>query len=299
MSIILMYFLFFGFWASLIIKDLLQICAFSSFYFLFLFYRFSKKSFLFIPLVILSIFILFPKNVTTSVGIYTVYEIHSKYVLAQKDGHSILLYGLENVDFYDEINVSYLEEIDSLKNESLFDFQEYMEKQNIYKYSNVTENDIIRKSESIKSKIYRKLKRSIGCQKYLYGIYDEDDIDSMFTSLGLGFISFIYLLKRILSIFIKKDKSDSICLGCSVISGFLFNYSPSLVRFILSQFLSKVTNDKHKRLCLTYFLFLLLYPNKANSFVCVFPFFIQWINLIEKDSLKRKYYSCGEPVKLD
>ncbi|MDO4467447.1 MAG: MBL fold metallo-hydrolase [Bacillota bacterium] len=291
MNSILMYYLLFGFWGCFFLRDISLILGCGAIFLFFLWQRFSKQSLFLIPLIVLSILLLHPYQDIPTPGIYTVYEIHAKYALARKESSSLLLYGLENVDFYDEVKVSYVDKIESLKNTNLFDFQAYMYNQGITSYSMVNDGDIVRKSDSIKARLFRVLKKDVNNLRYFYGIYEEGDMDTMFASLGVGFISFIQIVKRLFRKKIPRNTLDSFCLCLSILHGVLFSYSPILIRFILYQGMKKVCEDRHKHLCVVYFLFILLLPSKATSFVCTFPFCIQWLFLMEKDASKRKWES--------
>ena len=90
------------------------------------------------------------------------------------------------------------ENIYSLKNIHQFNFESYMNKNNIYECTNGKENQCIKKSDSIKSYIFQKLKEKPLCLLYLYGIYDPDSIN-LLARLSLPFLVCMHILEKILN----------------------------------------------------------------------------------------------------
>ena len=61
----------------------------------------------------------FPNESKPTTGMYSVIEIKNNYVLASKDRQTIVVYGLENPNYFDQIEIDQFEPLHSLHNKNL------------------------------------------------------------------------------------------------------------------------------------------------------------------------------------
>ena len=145
-----------GIWICFVLKDIYLILCFSIIFSIYLYIRFKKK---FIVLLwflcsFLTLFF-FPSYHPAEKGTYEIIEIKNKYCIARNEDTKVVVYGLDQANFGDKYQLDEFENIYSLKNIHQFNFESYMNKNNIYECTNGKENQCIKKSDSIKSYIFQ------------------------------------------------------------------------------------------------------------------------------------------------
>ncbi|MGM9948001.1 ComEC/Rec2 family competence protein [Floccifex sp.] len=260
--------LLFGFWFSLTLHDFSLMLYFGIFYCFFLFLKDKKKIWIWVPLWILSILII-PTKTIAQPGIYTIQEIKTSYVLASDSKSTIVLYGLENPMFHDQVQVNTIEEIQSLNNIHQFNFQSVMNQKNIYYCANVSERDIIQRKNTIKSMIYSKCKNNSYLLMSLYGIVQDDSLQ-MFARLSSPILVCLHIIKRKSQKILHEKQANAFCLCLGICYGLLFTFKINLIRYILYNTTKFLETNSWTCFCISSFIFLILFPLYAKDFVFVF-----------------------------
>ena len=263
-----------GIWICFVLKDIYLILCFSIIFSIYLYIRFKKK---FIVLLwflcsFLTLFF-FPSYHPAEKGTYEIIEIKNKYCIARNEDTKVVVYGLDQANFGDKYQLDEFENIYSLKNIHQFNFESYMNKNNIYECTNGKENQCIKKSDSIKSYIFQKLKEKPLCLLYLYGIYDPDSIN-LLARLSLPFLVCMHILEKILNTIISENKTKFVCILISILYGYLFTFKIALVRYILNQIVKYLDSESF---CITSTLLLFLFPYSSCDFSYILPFGLGWI----------------------
>ena len=121
-----------GIWICFVMKDIYLILCFSIIFSIYLYIRFKKK---FIVLLwflcsFLTLFF-FPSYHPAEKGTYEIIEIKNKYCIARNEDTKVVVYGLDQANFGDKYQLDEFENIYSLKNIHQFNFESYMNKNNI------------------------------------------------------------------------------------------------------------------------------------------------------------------------
>lgn len=151
-----------GFWISICIQKNMGSILFCLIFLLYLMFRTKRKIVygLWILIWLYSQCILGMGFVSqSSSSFYKVIEIKDTYVIATSSHHRILIYGLEDPVFDDIYHVEHLEPIQALQNKDLFNFKKMMNRKGIYQYTNEKDVEKVSSSTSIRSKIYRSIKK--------------------------------------------------------------------------------------------------------------------------------------------
>ena len=200
----------FGFWISIVIKDVFYVCLFIMVFSLFLMYRFKRKLIVIIWALFTVCFVVYINKPIEEPqpGQYMIYEIKPKYCLARKDNVSIIVYGIEDPEYYDVYKISEFEKVNTIKNIGQFVFEEYLHKQSIYYSANVSRYMYVKTENSIKNDVYNHLKNRKYANFYLsnfYGIRNED-VSTILINLGLPILGVISILRKfLLRIFSKNN----------------------------------------------------------------------------------------------
>lgn len=265
----------FGFWISIAIKDVFYVCLFIMVFSLFLMYRFKRKLIVIIWALFTVCFVVYINKPIEEPqpGQYMIYEIKPKYCLARKDNVSIIVYGIEDPEYYDVYKISEFEKVNTIKNIGQFVFEEYLHKQSIYYSANVSRYMYIRTENSIKNDVYNHLKNRKHANFYLsnfYGICNED-VSTILINLGLPILGVISILRKFLLRLFSKNTSEIIIFLLAILYGSIFTFTPSLVRITLF-LLGKIVFSKWEyQLSFSTILFLMVLPGFATEFIFLFP----------------------------
>lgn len=267
------FYLIFAYWFLLALKDWFWIFIFIPIFALYFYLRFRKKGILilWIFLCFWALFLTTPHSSKPKNGLYTIVQIKSNYVIAKKGHSQILLYGIENPNFFEVYKVKNIDEITELKNLNQFSFSEYLSKDRIEYCSTVSDQQLVKSSHSIKARLYSLLKdNSLLCAN-LYGI--QNDSSNILIQLGLPIISTYYVLYRFLQRKWDEKRVHFILLVLIMIYGYFFVYTVALVRFICFQIAKLFFKSWQGIMSFSLFLFLSLLPLHALDFSFVFPVF--------------------------
>lgn len=279
-----------GFWALMATHDSFCIGFLGILFFLFLWLRFHKRGLLWIwvGLISLSLWLCRPIQQEVHPGVYHIYQIKQNYVLARNKKTSIIVYGIEDPNFYDCYYVSRVERIDHLKNIHQFSFSDFMAKQNIQYCGYSSSKQFVSSSHSLKSQLYSRWKDNKVIQSNLYGIYQEET-PSIVTRLGLPVIGIFYILKRRIQKYISKEKAQILLLILMLGYGYLFLFTVSFVRFFLLFFYTSIFKKREWALSASIVTFLCFLPGYATDFVFVFPIVYRLLSYTKKRKQHRAF----------
>lgn len=282
-----------GFWISICIQKNMGSILFCLIFLLYLMFRTKRKIVygLWILIWLYSQCILGMGFVSqSSSSFYKVIEIKDTYVIATSSHHRILIYGLEDPVFDDIYHVEHLEPIQALQNKDLFNFKKMMNRKGIYQYTNEKDVEKVSSSTSIRSKIYRSIKKKKQASYYLsyfYGIH-TDSIATMILTLGYPLLAVIHLFKTRLYRYFSFQTAHIITIICCIFYGSFFVYPVSLVRYLLFSFAKILFKDWKSQWCLGCFLFLSLFPSKALDFVFILPTSFLFFGHFLEDPIQKK-----------
>lgn len=272
-----------GFWFCLIFEDSLLVFMFSILFGIYLLARFKNKFIVYLWILLACSSLLLRDNyIQAKEGIYIIEEIKTNYCIAGNKESRIIVYGLENPNFGDSYYFDEFDEIVSVKNIHQFNFEDYMHSKNIYESTQAGDNQLISYSNSIKAKLYNKLKNNEVLCMYLYGIKPDNDSYSVQSRLSIPFLVCLYYLQTILSIFLSQNKSRLVCILSAIVYGGLFSFKSSLLRYILYQLMKFLIEDSFDSYVTSSFIFLYLNPDPFD-FVFILTSGIQIMNHYIKD----------------
>lgn len=263
-----------GFWILMIVQDLVFSICFFLFYLVYLYIKKIKIGWLCLWGVLTIISNVFIPSVPTTPqeGIYTVYTIKQNYCFARKGETKVVIYGLKDVVYHDEYELTNFELVHSNQNKGLFSFSSYLEEEGIVYASYPNINNKRRQGNSIQARLYKILSnRGTYLKSCFYGIQDVEAND-LIHRLSLPLISVILFLEMR---FKRYSSNRRICyfLTCFIgmLCGYLFVYTPSLIRLITHRIGKLFFKEWTDQWACGVFLFLILQPTKASSFAFVFP----------------------------
>ena len=278
-----------GFWMIVITGDILFTFLFFLLYGLYLYSVNQKLVVLFLWLLCcLFSLMLLPQSIDAPVsGEYTVYRVKKNYALAQNQNDRIILYGLKDPGIFDTYYVETFEKVYSLDNISMFSFSSYLKEEKIAYSAQVSETNLISKGHTFSSKIFNVIhNKDPFLFSILYGIYDDNTPDLIYR-LSLPLLSFLYLLENFLKKHLSYSQVYIVSFFTSLICGFLFDYTTSLVRFICHRFSKIFFKDLQNQISMTIVLFLVLLPQKGTSFSFVLPIAFSLLNLVSQNGKQK------------
>lgn len=250
---------------------------------LYLSIRIQKKRYLLLFLVLAAIHFLQILPNQAEVGEYTIYEMHASYALAQKGRSRIVVYEIDELSYYDRIQVEEIEPITSLNNLYLFSFEQKMEKQGIL--SQASSYQPTAHSTSFRSRLFAYFKNRGNPFLFsaLYGIYEEE---TFLTNLGLPVVTLIQMFYTFLK---KRRKGYAVFLP--ILLGLLYSvfffFPPLLVRWILTVLGSLCFSDWKKSNGFVLIGYLLIFPYGGLDLCFLFP--LLFLLLQKKEQEKWRY----------
>lgn len=269
-----------GFLACLLIQDPLCIICFTLFFLVYLYARFKNRWILviFILLALISIG-LTTRSDDPKPGEYQIVEMKKGYYIAKNQQQKILVQSDTKLNFQDWIEVYELEPIHTDDNFTLFSFTDYNKQRNItYKTRNCKLKEA---STSVKARLYDFMSSRKNAKVLLslyYGIH-EDTIDQIYTTLGYGYISAYYFLLSLLKRKFPERKLRIVFFGLSILFGYFFVYTLSLIRFIAYQLARLLFTKKEDQIGFTILLFGFIQPFQVLSISFVLPLLLQLVSL--------------------
>lgn len=280
-----------GFWLCVAIQDFYMGSFFALCYAVFLVIRFQRKLIVLLWILLtlgMLVFLNRPISSPTP-GEYTVYEIKPNYVLARKENTSIVLYGIEEPEYYSIYRVKEFEEISPIENIGQFSFKTYLSKQDIFYSADVSDKDYIDTIPSIRNNVFKWMSKLKEAPYYLANYYGirEEDVSTILISLGLSILGAIQILRNIILRFYSKEITEIILFCVCVLYGGLFTFTISLIRIIVF-ILGRILFSKWEyAMSFSVYLFLILLPKQAMEFVFVLPVCIMIIVRFCHDLFKR------------
>ena len=230
-----------------------------------------------------------PRPVEPTSGLYTIIEIKPNYCIAQKEKSRIVLYGVKEPSFYDQYEVKKIERVHSIKNIGLFNFEDSLQKRNIYYCANVGPKSYRSSQSSVRASLFSYFKGHPNASYYmanLYGIYEED-LDSSIVRLGLPILFVSNLLRMFFRKFFSKRKSDLIVFCFLLGYGWLFLFTPSLVRILIFLLAGICFKTWEERLACSIYCFVFCMPGYALDFIFIYPLLLRVIRYFCSDIIRR------------
>lgn len=210
-------------------------------------------------------------------------EFYQGYVIEVKEYGAIV--GLENfrkvlvydihVDLGDQIIVyGTLGEIDSLHNYGLFDYQTYMNQIGIYQYVQSDYYEVVSKSYSFSSLIYRyvqSLPIASLVNQFLYGYSENTKLD-IFFSTGMHFSFLIHHILKVCSFFMTDTKIKWFETCLTALLFICFPNELSLFRLLVFSLLKWHRWKGISKLSIGMMILLFIYPECYSSLSFVVPF---------------------------
>lgn len=206
-------------------------------------------------------------------GLYTVYEVKKEYCLARNGRHLVVIYE-PDAAYHDRFEVRSFQKITSLKNLSLFSFQEHMEKKNVSWAS--ASHQKVSGSGSRKARLYRKIREQDDpfLLSSLYRIHKED---TLFSSLGVPQVTLFSMIER--SIRRRKGNgwSRPASIAIVLLYALFFPFHPACIRFVLVQFSKWMSPNWQLSMIVQMTAYPLLVPGGADDLVLIVPMLFTWI----------------------
>lgn len=131
--------------------------------------------------------------------IVRIMEIKENYVVAYNDNQAVILYNMHDVNYDDvyQLKGEY-QLIDSTNNPNVFNFKQWANQKKYFYSMSVKEATLLKKGDSIKSKIYAKCRDSSLSSWYQYALFfqSNDELASLVISSGMPFAYLISWLKK-------------------------------------------------------------------------------------------------------
>lgn len=237
------------------------------FLFLYLWIRIHKKRYLLLFSILAATHFLQVMPSSTEIGEYTIYEMHVSYALAKNERSRIVVYDIEELSYYDRIQVEDIEPIASLNNLYLFSFEQKMNQQNITHQAKSYQR--IAHSNSFRSKLFAYFKNRGDPFLFsaLYGIYEEE---TFLTSLGLPILTWLQML----SAFLKKQRKEYtvfLPLLLGLLYSVFFFFPPVLVRWVLAGLGRICFSDWKKSNGFVLIGYILIFPYGGLDLCFLFP----------------------------
>lgn len=218
------------FWMTTLFRDIYFVFIFLL-CLLYLFYRLKEKRWMSLYVIFVFLFALITLyQKPAHPGQYTVYEIKQNYALARQGRQKLVLYDVEDLSYYDRVEVEKIETLHSLDNLSLFSFEEHMAKKGIFSFA--SQYSKISSSNHFKAKLFRRFKEKDDpfLMSALYQIHQKN---SFFASLGVPLLVLFTSLERKMRKWWTGTYSHPLIILLMIMYSFFFPFHPSLVRLIL------------------------------------------------------------------
>ncbi len=278
-----------GWIGCLVLADAWMICVFATIYGCFLFVRFRNLFWLLVWtfLVIGSLILTSSKEEVPQMGEYEVVEIKTNYCIASNHKQRILLYGLEEPSYYDVYDVRSVEKITNLKNISLFSFEDYMARRQIYYGAN--HSTFIRSQRSLRASLYHRLKQNPFLLKHIYGIYEEESKDAM-IQLGVPILGVLYGLKKWMRRKWSEFTCDMVLICIGILYGYCFMFTIPILRFLCVHISKCMHSDKKQAYATSLLLYGVLAPHLVCEFGFLFPMSVRLLQLFTQRNMKQTLY---------
>ena len=262
-----------GCWLLSFLKEPYAIVVFSLLFSWYFYERFHRLIliFAFLGMALLHLWFL-PSFTWAESGIYEVYDIKTNYVLARNQKRqTIVLYGIENPQFYDSYSVKRIQKISGQNNIGVFNFAHFMAEKNIYCSAMCSDADLVKNVPCLKNRIFMFLKNqnNPSIMKVFYG-HSIKELDWI-NRLGLPILGFLNLLQKWLAKYFDMDTSRMITFFAGLFYMSYFSISTGLLRWMCFT-LAKMYCDTFRHWFPAGFLIsYAMMPNNLNDFAFVFP----------------------------
>lgn len=264
---------------------------------LFLFFRFRRK---WMPLLLwgfcFCLFALHPfyrQDISRppQAGLYEIVSVRSKYVIARhENGQQVLVYDQPEAVRGDQLKLNTFEKIHSLKNESLFSFEDHMAKRGIVWQAALKEPLEYIPADSLPARVSAFIARhpqSRVLRLFLYGLHHED-MQPFYLRLGFGVCAFAGLLQGFLQRWVNRPQTSLVCALFLAVHGFLFTWNLSMFRLLVFFVMRFLVPGWEARWLAQILCFLLFVPWAASEFCFVLPLLLSFCTRMEPDHRVQK-----------
>ena len=240
-----------------------------------------------------------PKEVLMPSSSYiSVSSIYPSYVIGDTGKEKVVIYGLENVSFEDII---YLkgdwETIQSNENFNQFSFKEYLAARAIYFCMQPKDYYVIKKGESLQSRLYRSIQEQKDSHKellnsMLFGI-SEQDSSYFLRASGLHIATLAYFIRKWLSRRLSNGTANGITCLFLILMGTCFGYFDSLFRVLCFRISSLFFKKKGDQIGASIFLILSVRGYLVRELTFVLPLAFRLINYFfnSRRNRRRKFHA--------
>lgn len=236
-------------------------------------------------------------------GLFRVVQVRKSYVIAENEHkEKAVVYEAQDLAFGDQLELEEFERIHSLKNESLFCFEDYLNQKGIY-YSAVSfRPESVVPSKTLQARLYRAIQdhpQAEVLRLFLYSL-SGDDVQPFFLKLGFGLCAFGALLRSILQRWLTLEQSSLLCAVLLGAAGFLLTWNLALFRMVIFFLARAILPKWEKRWSLQILVFLWFVPYGAAEFGFVLPVLISLVQRMEPGFLMKKALNlcllCGMQI---
>lgn len=230
--------------------------------------------------------------------IFVVEEVKSSYVVLKQGGQRVIAYTLQDVHPQDVVQVhgSY-EQIDSIHNFDRFYFPAWCHRRGIFYSLQPSDVNVLEEGRNLAHALYVHIQTKpeetrLFLNQMLYGIRMEDSL-SFVTSSGLHLITLFYMIKHILTCFLKETTVDVLCfilIGLMAWMTFFSNTILRLLCFRLIQFLFP-SMERKDRLGLSILIVLLVAPYMAWELSLLIPIAFQLAVIFQQHRMPKRLQS--------
>ncbi|MEG0527442.1 MAG: ComEC/Rec2 family competence protein [Longicatena sp.] len=217
-----------------------------------------------------------PKPVSKIVQIK---EIKANYVIASTGDYKVVLYGVDQINFDDVIEVKgEYQYIQTIHNIQQFSFEKWLNRKSIYYQMNVKTYKVIQAGTGIRSMLYQRISMFQNkdvvewIKSLLYGIH-EDDVSFFVTSSGMHIAFLMYLLQKALQRKLsKRSASFIVFLGIGGMA-YCTLLSSTLIRILCFSLVSYLfhNSSRYDTLGISMCFVLLLFPYMAYEVAFLLP----------------------------
>lgn len=213
-------------------------------------------------------------------GAFRVEQVKKSYVIARNEaGEKVVVYEAEELCPGDEIELTLFERIHSVKNESLFCFEDYLQQKGIYYSTRGFDSRTLVCSDSLQARLYRSIcshPQSEVLRLFLYNL-SNDEVQPFFLKLGFGLCAFGAWLRNRLQRWFSLEKSSLFSALFLAAGGFLLTRNLALFRMVLFFLARAFLSRWEHRWSAQVIVFLWFVPYGAAEFGFVLPVLISLV----------------------
>lgn len=264
-----------------------------------------------ISVFLLLFYLLIRINITPDIPITfqgKILEIKDNYCVVLVENQKVIIYNLENPKYDSTISfVGEYQKIHSVAGFFSFQFEQWANYQGMYYQIWVTDSDVIKEGNSIKSFFYQRIQsiENGEIQGFLNSVIfsisnnaEDTQLNELIIGSGMHLTAMVYLMQSLLSLFLYPKKAKRISYFCFFLYGYLFGYHFVLLRYFLRIGLEKIELSQKDRFGLYVIILLCVNPNYLFQIKFIIPILFQFLRLFQKKKTKLMGSFVMIPVQL-